>query len=183
MRKLRPGHKSRPSESLTSSPVLQLPHLPRLPGLEVTGVTQSPLPSPGMWVWGAHPDTQRTGTPCLLTRSHTRPGVGQGHGQGPEAPGEAGRGDSPSNSAWPTPMMMMDMGSLAAWKTTGEGRVRGICDPAEGPVKRKGRSRVGTERGGSKEESQGTGKKCKREGWRHTEKQKKWGRGGKGSQG
>ena len=22
---------------------------------------------------------------------------------------------SPSNSAWPTPMMMMDMGSLAAW--------------------------------------------------------------------
>lgn len=33
--------------------------------------------------------------------------------------------DSPSNSAWPTPTMMMDIGSLAAWEKTGEGRVLG----------------------------------------------------------
>lgn len=42
-----------------------------------------------------------------------------------------GDGDLPSNSAWPTPMMMMDMGSLAAWEISGR-----------------------TERGGSREERQ-----------------------------
>ena len=54
-------------------------------------------------------------------------------------------------------------------------------DPGEGPVKRKGKSWVGTEGGGSKERQ--TEKKWKRGGWRHTEKHRKrsWG-GGEGSQ-
>lgn len=36
---------------------------------------------------------------------------------------DTGKGtlDSPSNSAWPTPTMMIDMGSLAAWEKVGEG--------------------------------------------------------------
>lgn len=113
-------------------------------------MTQALLHGPGMWVWGAHPDTQRcankrAGTPCLLTESHAQASAltlwGRVAAGDLKALGKCGGGwdgDSPSNSAWPTPMMMMDMGSLAACKTTGDGRVRGIWDPAEGPLKGRG---------------------------------------------
>lgn len=44
------------------------------------------------------------------------------HGVLWEEPSGEGTLDSPSNSAWPTPTMMMDIGSLAAWEKTREGK-------------------------------------------------------------
>ena len=97
-----------------------------------------------------------------------------------------GGGDSPSNYAWPTPMMMMDMGSLAAWEATWEttqeveGGGRGRGQP-RGQLKGRGDHGEGWEGAGQQQKGKWLGKKRSREGWRHTERStekrgRRWGR-------